>query len=162
MRFEKVLPSCFINDSRSNGFEPSADVYAAIKLPERKTAKSCGYDFCTPYKVVLKPKERRVIPTGIKAVNMPDNTGLFLFIRSSVGIKKGIVFSNNTGVIDSDFAGNVGNDGDIHLALWNTSDKTVTFEAGERIAQGVFMVYLTVENDSADGIRKGGIGSTNE
>ena len=162
MRFEKVLPSCFINDSRSNGFEPSADVYAAIKLPERKTECSCGYDFSTPYEVVLNPNERRVIPTGIKAVDMAENSALLLYIRSSVGIKKGVVFSNGTGVIDSDFANNADNDGDIHLALWNTSDEIVRFEMGERIAQGVFVRYMITVDDSASGVRTGGIGSTNE
>ena len=163
MKFEKVRFECFENDSINNGFEHFIeDAYDMIKMPERKTTKSCGYDFSTPYKVKLQPNERRVIPTGIKAVDMPPSMALLLYIRSSVGIKKGVVFSNGTGVIDSDFANNAENDGDIHLALWNTSEKTVVFEAGERIAQGVFVQYSIVVNDSASGKRKGGIGSTND
>lgn len=163
MKFEKVRFECFENDSINNGFEHFIEfAYDMIKMPERKTARSCGYDFSTPYEVVLNPNERRVIPTGIKAVDMAENSALLLYIRSSVGIKKGVVFSNGTGVIDSDFANNADNDGDIHLALWNTSDEAVRFEMGERIAQGVFVRYMITVDDSASGVRTGGIGSTNE
>ena len=162
MKFEKVRYECFVKDSEANGFKPSEAVYEAIKLPERKTEYSCGYDFCTPYDVVLFPDDRVIIPTGIKAVDMPSDVGLMLYIRSSIGIKHGVVFSNGTGVIDADYANNESNDGDIHLALYNESLVPIGFNAGDRIAQGVFMRYLTVDDDTASGKRKGGIGSTND
>ena len=37
----------------------------------------------------------------------------------------------------------------------------ITINAGERVAQGVFLSYDTVYHDDASGIRTGGIGSTN-
>ena len=35
-----------------------------------------------------------------------------------------------------------------------------TIEKGDRIGQGIFMKYLTVNDDAAGGLRTGGIGST--
>ena len=85
---------------------------------------------------------------------------LQMFVRSSVGIKDGVVLTNGTGVIDSDYQfGN--NDGDMMLALLNTSEKLVKYKAGDRICQAVFMIHGITSNDKASGDRTGGIGSTN-
>lgn len=46
------------------------------------------------------------------------------------------------------------------IAYYNTADTPYHVEKGERIGQGIFMKYLTVDDDSAAGIRTGGIGST--
>lgn len=35
----------------------------------------------------------------------------------------------------------------------------MTLEVGERIVQGVFMPFLIVDGDEADGVRTGGFGS---
>lgn len=161
MRFEKVNEEFFRKDSLKNCMNYEEGSYDKIVIPTRKTAKSAGYDFVTPYSFDLYPGERKTIPSGIKATDMPKDTVLMLFIRSSVGIKYGIVLPNGTGIIDADYANNEANDGDIHLALWNTSDNVVTYKAGERLAQGFFVKFDTTEDDDASGIRKGGIGSTN-
>ena len=46
------------------------------------------------------------------------------------------------------------------LSLTNISNSIQVIENNERIAQGIFVKYLEIENDSADKIREGGIGST--
>ena len=90
----------------------------------------------------------------------PDEV-LMLYVRSSIGIKKGIVLSNGTGIIDCSYFSNPGNDGNIGLALFNTSDKEVVLEAGERIAQGIFMKYLITDDDDVlNAQRVGGFGSS--
>ena len=81
-------------------------------------------------------------------------------VRSSVGIKDGVVFSNTLAVIDEDFYNNEKNEGDIMLALWNTSNKTVSYNAGDRIAQGLFVKFGITEDDNATSVRTGGIGSS--
>jgi dUTP pyrophosphatase len=86
---------------------------------------------------------------------------LMLYVRSSIGIKKGLVLANGTGIIDYDYYSNEDNDGNIGICLLNISDKEVTIEAGERIAQGIFLPYLISENGNSEEERKGGIGSTN-
>jgi dUTP pyrophosphatase len=58
---------------------------------------------------------------------------------------------------------NPDNDGNIGLALYNRTDEVVKLEAGERICQGVFIKYLTVDNDECiNNERKGGFGSSGE
>ena len=85
-----------------------------------------------------------------------------LYVRSSLGIKHGIVLSNGTGVIDSSFYNNPSNNGNIGIALHNTSDKVVVIKQGDRIIQGVFIKYLVADNDNViHENRIGGIGSSN-
>lgn len=168
MRFEKVRYKAFEHDMMQ--YRPinfmggeAKEAYDKIKLPERKTKYSAGYDICCPIDITIPSGQRRVIPTGIKVVFEEDEMEtwhLQMFVRSSVGIKDGVVLTNGTGVIDSDYQfGN--NDGDMMLALLNTSEKLVKYKAGDRICQAVFMIHGITSNDKASGDRTGGIGSTN-
>ena len=159
MKFEKVKKNCFFKDSVMNGFDATDEAYDAIKIPVRKTEGSAAYDFSTPYDIELYGGERITIPTGIKA-QMDKGEVLLITVRSSIGIRDGVVFSNSLAVIDEDFYSNETNDGDIHLALWNSSGKRVQYKAGERLAQGLFVKFDTTEDDNASGERTGGIGST--
>ncbi len=85
---------------------------------------------------------------------------LYLYDRSSNPRKKGLVLINSVGVIDGDYYGNPGNEGHIFAQMKNITDQPVTLEVGERIVQGVFMPFLIVDGDEADGVRTGGFGST--
>ncbi len=167
MHFERVKFDAFKNDMAM--YRPinfmSGEVekaYNSIKIPIRKTKYSAGYDICIPIDISIPSGQRRVIPTGIKAVFEEDEMEswhLQMYVRSSVGIKDGIVLTNGTGVIDSDyFRGQ--NDGDMMLALLNTSDKLVQYKAGDRICQAVFVIHGLTSDDNASGDRIGGIGST--
>lgn len=130
-----------------------------IHLPVRKTAKSAGYDLEAAETTVLAPHAVTVVPTGLKAF-MEDDEYLSIFIRSSLAFKKGLMLANSTGIVDSDYYNNADNEGHIMIAYYNTNDQAYTLEKGERIGQGIFMKYLTVNDDAASGIRTGGIGST--
>lgn len=133
-----------------------------IKLPTRKTKTSAGYDIESARDVIISPGCTELIPTGLKAY-MHDDEFLSIHVRSSVGIKRGLVLANGTGIIDSDYYNNLDNEGHIMIALKNTTHGKVTIKKGERIAQGIFQKYLTVENDKiSDNVRTGGIGSTGE
>ena len=131
-------------------------------LPERGTKYSAGYDFYTANDspIEIGAGETVTIPTGIKAY-MNNDEVLLIHVRSSVGIKRGLVLANITPVIDSDYVDNKFNEGNIILAIRNTTDETVVIQPKERIAQGIFMKYLITDDDNASGERKGGIGSTN-
>lgn len=166
MRFEKVKLDAFVNDLTKNfGNIKVGDATLAwqkIGLPKRSTKYSAGYDICTPIDVVIPPKERRVIPTGIKAVFSQDEMEtwhLQMYVRSSVGIKQGVVLTNGTGIIDPDYQ-HSDNDGDMMLALLNMSDKVVKYKAGDRICQAVFAIHGLTSDDDASGDRTGGVGST--
>jgi dUTP pyrophosphatase len=138
------------------------EVYAPINLPARATRRSAGYDFYLPQDVTLLPAQKTVIWTDVKAYMQEDEV-LELYPRSSLGIKQGIMFSNTVGIIDSDYYQNVGNDGNIGLALLNTSGRGVELKAGERIAQGIFKKFLRADVDTViTEERVGGTGSTGE
>jgi len=132
-------------------------------LPKRATIGSAGYDFVPNIHapVTIAPGQMKVLPTGIKAY-MPEGYVLLLFVRSSVGIKRGLVIPNSVGVIDSDYVDNPENEGEIFLALWNIGSEIQTVQPGERIAQGIFVPYHLTDNDNAmSNDRVGGLGSTN-
>jgi dUTP pyrophosphatase len=130
-------------------------------FPVRKTTHSAGYDFLAPMDIKIKPKAQKLIWTDIKA-EMEEDEFLMVQIRSSLGVKYGVVLANGTGIIDADYYGNIGNDGNIGIALKNTSKIEVCIPKGEGIAQGIFLKYLKAENCNDGEVRGGGFGSTNK
>ena len=152
--FEKISFEQFKNDVCGDKL-----IYNKFKLPNRSTKNSAGYDFFSLFDFSLKPGEIMKIPTGIKA-NMENNDVLFLVVRSSMGFKYNVRMCNQVGVIDSDYYNNPDNEGDIIFVIENTSDNDFEIKKGTRFAQGVFMNYLTIDDDNSFGKRNGGIGST--
>ena len=132
-------------------------------MPERKTQKSAGYDFCLPEDIVLEPGKMQLVPTGIKAY-MQDGEYLGMHIRSSMAVKKRIMLMNNVGIIDADYYNNVDNEGHIMLALLNTGSEPLALPKGECVAQGIFYNYLVADGDadSEKAVRGGGFGSTSK
>lgn len=131
-----------------------------IQLPVRSTLHSAGYDFFLPVDTVIKPKETVVVFSDVKSYMQPNEV-LMMFVRSSIGIKRGIVLANGTGIIDADYYSNSSNDGNIGLALFNQSNEPVELKAGERVAQGIFVPFLVADNGNTNNVRQGGTGSTN-
>ena len=132
-----------------------------VVLPQRKTAKSAGYDIIalTDEDVYVHPGMSVNLETGVKAC-MEDDEVMLIFIRSSLGIKQGLTLSNSCGVIDADYYNNPDNDGHFILNIINTGNSVQRIPARSRVAQAVFVKYLTVDDDNATGERVGGIGST--
>lgn len=154
----EFLKHLFKKESRRFALVKDAPISAI--LPSRKTKGSAGYDFFLPQDVVIGPHSySEAIPTYVKAY-FPEDEVLMLYIRSSIGFKKGVTLANNVGVIDSDYSDNVDNEGNIGLKLYNHTDHVVKFYAGECIMQGIFMKYGVVDNDFTTEERKGGLGST--
>ena len=167
MRFLRVSYSVFADDMEK--YKPVQitqeklfDAWNGIRIPERATEYSAGYDIRIPIDITIPAGERRIIPTGIRAVFSPeelDTWHLQMYVRSSVGIRDGIVLMNGTGIIDPDYQFS-DNQGDMMLALINTSSRSVRYKAGDRICQAVFAIHGLVYGDKAEGVRRGGIGST--
>lgn len=130
-----------------------------VKLPERSTKFSAGYDFKSLEDYDLKPNEMHIFKTGVKAC-MDDDDVLLIFIRSSLAIKKGLQLANNVAVIDADYFSNENNDGHIMIALKNTSSDIVSIKKYDKIAQGMFTKYEITIDDNATTSRTGGTGST--
>lgn len=151
--FEKISINEFLKSR-------NVEEYEKIILPRRGTQFSAGYDFYTPYEIIIKAREKAIIATGIKAY-MQSNEVMLLVIRSSLGFKHGIRLVNQVGIIDSDYYNNDDNEGHILIGLENTSDEDVILKANDRIAQGIFIKYLIANNEEKPARRRiGGIGST--
>lgn len=134
-----------------------------LKLPERSTTKSAGYDFYAIEDVVIPPyklgDDPFLVATGIKVI-MEDNEFLMLVNRSSMPKKKKLVIPNSLGVIDADYFSNPTNDGEMFFGFYNLSNEPVEIKKNERIGQGIFMKYFVTDTDNAQGNRIGGLGST--
>ena len=136
-----------------------------INLPVRKTKYSAGYDIEAAEDTIVpafKPGQKpTLVKTGLKAYCEPDEFYM-LCNRSSNPGKRGLVMANSVGIIDSDYYENEDNDGHFMFAYYNFFDHDVEIKKGDTIGQAIFMKYLTVDNDNAEGTRKGGFGSTNK
>ena len=136
------------------------EVYDAIQLPVRATSGSAGYDFKAPITFTLEPGAAIKIPTGIR-VKINEGWWLGCLPRSGLGFKYQMCLANTFAVVDSDYY-NSSNEGHIFLKIVNGGRKTVTVEAGSGFAQALFIPYGITYTDTADGVRDGGMGSTDK
>lgn len=158
-----------------------------IQLPIRATAHSAGYDlsaaediiipsFLSKYndvflmtatprtmseaadtikKLGLKPT---LVSTGLRC-KLANNEYLGLVARSSLPLKHLLIVANGEAIIDADYY-NADNEGEIFLQLINLAPFPIKIEKGTRICQGIIHNFNITEDDCANGVRKGGLGST--
>ena len=130
-----------------------------IKMPVRATKHSVCYDFYSPIDETINPGETKLIFTNVKAYFNTDE-GLFLATTSGMG-KKGIVLAQGIGIIESDYADNESNDGNLGFLLHNSSENPYVVKTGDKIGQGFFTKFYTVDDEEEiTTVRKGGFGST--
>lgn len=163
-RFLKVSPENFMEAVRGD-FPQYAEsdvreMYEALRLPRRATSGSAGYDFFAPFPFSLAPGQTIKIPTGIR-VRMDEGWVLKLYPRSGLGFKYRLQMNNTVGIIDSDYFFS-DNEGHIFIKMTNDTNegRTVEVKQGTGFAQGVFLEYGITEDDAAEGVRNGGLGST--
>ncbi|MHB1285284.1 MAG: dUTP diphosphatase [Leptospirales bacterium] len=133
---------------------------SAFPLPTPQTAGSAGLDLRAMIdgEVVMEPGARLKVPSGI-AVHISDpGVAGFIVPRSGLG-SRGLVLSNLTGILDSDYTGPV------ILALWNAGPESIRIQPGDRVAQLLFLsvlhpVWEVVENHHGTGRGGGGFGHT--
>ncbi len=130
-------------------------------LPRYGTEGSAGLDLraCLDAPLTLKPGATELIPTGIALHIADPNYAAVLLPRSGLGHKHGIVLGNLTGLIDSDYQGQ------IFVSCWNRSAAEFTITPGHRIAQMVILSVARVEFKVVESFRQsarggGGFGST--
>lgn len=109
-------------------------------LPQYATEQSAGLDLRANIDapIVLRPLERRLIPTGLHIALQPGYEAQ-VRPRSGLALKHGITVLNAPGTIDADYRGEIG------VVLINLSDQDFTVNDGERIAQMVIARHETAE-----------------
>lgn len=131
-----------------------------LPLPSPASPGSAGFDLraALPEDLVLRPGERRLVPTGV-VLEIPPGWEGQVRPRSGLALKHGIGILNSPGTIDSDYRGEVG------VILVNLGESPFGLKRGDRIAQLVFSRVEPVEweevetlGESARG--QGGFGST--
>lgn len=139
--FKKISYEQFSKDVKSD-----KQLYNSIKIPQRDSNATAGYDIYLLEDINLKPNEILKLPTGLKSFFEKDEV-LLLVVRSSMGFKYNIRLCNQVGVIDSDYYNNKDNEGHIWIRIQNEGEKEVSFTKGEAIVQGIFLKYLTTDSD---------------
>lgn len=130
-------------------------------VPHYATEGSAGLDL-----TVISDEDTIIIPyqstmlcrTGL-AFEIPKGYVGLIYIRSSVGSKLDLVLSNQVGVIDSDYRG------EVMLPLRNLGRSARVINSGTRIAQMVITPINQVDIEITDELSEtkrgvGGFGST--
>lgn len=128
-------------------------------LPQYATGGSAGLDMraCIDAPLSVAPGETVLVPTGI-AIHIGDGgLAAVLLPRSGLGHKHGLVLGNLTGLIDSDYQGQ------IFISCWNRSGTAYEIQPGDRIAQMVFVpveqvAFQVVDEFGDSGRGDGGFG----
>ena len=110
-------------------------------LPAYSTIDSAGMDvraYLPNGPIVLKPMERRLIPTGLH-IELPQGYECQIRPRSGLALKHGLTIVNSPGKIDADYRGEIG------VILMNLSQDEFIVNDGERICQMVVKEYTRVE-----------------
>jgi len=110
-------------------------------LPHYATDGSAGLDMraCIDDALTVAPGDTVLVPSGL-AIHIADpGLAAVLLPRSGLGHKHGLVLGNLTGLIDSDYQGQV------FVSIWNRGSKLYEIQPGERIAQMVFVPVEQVE-----------------
>lgn len=129
-------------------------------LPGYATELSAGMDIRANLTepVVLKPLERKLIPTGLY-IALPGGYEAQMRPRSGLALKHGITLLNTPGTIDADYRGEIG------IILVNLSAESFTVNDGERICQMVIATHSQVKWEAVETLDEtergvGGFGHT--
>lgn len=130
-----------------------------LPLPEYASIGAVGFDFVTRVTTKIEPNAIALVPGNV-IVKVPEGYALLVLPRSSLPRKKGLVCPHSIGVIDCDYHGPKD---EIMVQVQNVTDKPVTVQRGERIAQGIFVKtekaeWTEVDDHGAE--TRGGFGST--
>lgn len=129
-----------------------------VTLPRQSSAGAAGYDIFAESAAVIPPRGSGVVKTGLH-VQIPHHMVMLIYSRSGHGFKHGIRLANGTGVIDSDYRG------EILVKLQNDSDEPFRVDPGDKVAQAVLTAYFRMDFETVDELDEtdrgtGGFGST--
>jgi dUTP pyrophosphatase len=126
------------------------------------TKYSAGFDINASEQVIIYPRKKLLIPTGLYLKVDKEKINYFFCLdirpRSGVSLNTDLVICNAPGTVDLDY------EGEIQIIARSSSDKTMVINKGDPLAQGVFVLVLRPDcilvEDKERG--EGGFGSTVE
>lgn len=129
-------------------------------IPRYATAGAACLDLHTISADTVAPGMACELRTGL-AVELPANHVMLVYSRSGHGFKYGVRLVNCTGVIDSDYRG------EIVIKLRNDGAVPLAINRGDRIAQAMVLPVPSVKLIEADELSTtergaGGLGSTGD
>lgn len=89
-----------------------------------------GFDLYSTEEVILKPFERRLVPTGL-SFDIPEGYEIQVRTKSGLALKQGLMVLNSPGTVDQGYTG------EVKVILFNASNEQQKVEKGMKIAQGV-------------------------
>jgi dUTP pyrophosphatase len=129
-------------------------------LPAYETLHAAGMDLRADLEaaVLLKPLERKLIPTGLH-IELPEGFEAQIRPRSGLAFKHGIGIVNSPGTIDADYRG------EVKVLLVNLSEQDFEVNTGDRIAQMVVARHEKVSWEQVEELNEttrgaGGYGHT--
>lgn len=129
-----------------------------LTYPKLGTKDAVACDFFSPVDMVIPPMEGRMIWLDFKAI-FPRDLALLINVRSSMG-KQPVMLGNTQGWVESDYANNEDNDGNLGINLLNLGKTDYVIKQGDKIAQGMFVEIYRAGGTSTESERTGGFGST--
>ncbi len=132
---------------------------ADVAVPNYQTDGAVGFDFACAETQTIASHQTALITTGL-IIKIPSGYMLLITARSSLAKKKGLMLANGVGTIDQDYCGETD---EIYISVYNFSDKDVTLDKGERIANGLFIPIARAEWKQVTHMSetsRGGFGST--
>lgn len=150
IQFEKV-PYEYFRGSYDWGTTPDCfikGIWDGIKLPERSTDGSAGYDFIAPFGFTIGEHESIVIPTGI-CCKMDPGLVLLGMPRSSTGFNYGVHIANTVPVIDEDYYTSK-NHGHILIKLTYDGIHTLHFDRMQRLEHNGEPFYYGVLSNKVE------------
>lgn len=130
-----------------------------VPLPEYASAGAAAFDLAAAQDTRVPPGGVALVPTGL-VVEVPPGMFLGIFARSSTPLKRGLMIANGVGIVDPDYCGPAD---EVKIAVMNFTKEEVVVQAGDRIAQGMFLAAPRVAWQEAAELRKqsrGGFGAT--
>ena len=141
-------------------------LHAAAIIPKHATAGAACFDLHAviedethlQHGLTVHPGDQEVIRTGL-AFAVPEGFAMMIYSRSGHGFKNGVRLGNGTGVIDSDYRG------EVMVALRNDGPAKFKVRNGDRIAQAMLVPIPAIEFDECVDLDitargAGGLGST--
>ena len=117
-------------------------VTADAKAPFKATEGAACFDLYSNDTVRIYPQRGQdkayMVPTGI-TLFIPEGYHVQVYVRSSIGLKTKLRLANGTGIIDSDYTG------EVILLIENIGTAPFTINKGERVAQ-----MMLVKNTSCN------------